>query len=75
MMVAKSDCNVSPETQVTPRDDIDQIAADVGNPSLLYVAMRTRNFYHSSRLDGIDMSKAIEADSLHEILEIYRKRR
>ncbi|MBT2768372.1 hypothetical protein J7J08_12050 [Stenotrophomonas sp. ISL-67] len=51
-----------------------QLVAAARDPAARFQASRTRNFQHSSRLEGIDMRKAKPAESLQTVLNRYRKR-
>lgn len=53
---------------------IAQLVAAARDPAALYQATRTRNFHHSSRLEGIDMRRSKPAGSLETVLNRYRKR-
>jgi len=50
------------------------LVAAARDPAAMYQATRTRNFHHSSRLEGIDMRKSKPAESLQTVLNRYRKR-
>lgn len=51
-----------------------RLVAAASDPSVQYQARRSRNFHHSSRLEGIDMGKARPADSLQTVLNRHRRR-
>lgn len=74
LLSASAIAQPSYEQQVVLSHAIAKLAAAARDPVVRFNATRSRNFHHSSRLEGIDMQKARPADSLQVVLNRHRKR-
>lgn len=74
LLCASSIKQPTPDQQEVVSHAIAKLAAAARDPAVRFNATRTRNFHHSSRLEGIDMGKARPADSLRTVLNRHRKK-